>query len=571
MGRPAAGRLAVAPTDTAPAFAGWLDDFCASYYRHRPVTATYAGIHEYDDRLPDYSDNGVADVLNDATTLLARLAGLPPEQLSVEQRLDRRVAEGFLRTQLWEYDSPHFRWSNPSLYTGEAIFGVISLLLQEQTPIGQRLDLVTARLNAIPTLLEQADVSVCGAPAAWVGRARRESHAAQRYLLRDSLDQYLAEHGVEHAGLRSAADEAIGAFVAFDRFLEQDLLPHATDVYDCGAEAFGMLLRDAHFLDTDAAGLEAKALAQMEAAEAALMAGAARFGTDDWQAALAGLADVHPTAEQFPGRFPELWAASRAAVREHDLVTLPDWPVQFLSQPAWVKPTAPALYFIPYRMPAPFDRPTGGVQYIPSVPSDPAAQERLLRATNDQVIKQNYIVHHAAIGHHTQNWYAMQSASRIGQLAAVDGASRIAMLCGGTLAEGWASYATDLMDEIGFLTPLESFAQQYAQLRMAARTIVDVRLHDGRFTLDEGQRFYEERVGMSAAASRAEVVKNSLFPATGCMYLAGWDGIRRLRRAVEARDGREFSRRRFHDRLLSFGAIPGALVAETMLADTPGV
>jgi len=102
---------------------------------------------------------------------------------------------------------------------------------------------------------------------------------------------------------------------------------------------------------------------------------------------------------------------------------------------------------------------------------------------------------------------------------------------------------------------------------MAARTIVDVRLHDGRFSLDEGQRFYEERVGMSAGASRAEVVKNSLFPATGCMYLAGWDGIRRLRRAVEARDGGNFSRRRFHDRLLSFGAIPVALVAETMLAD----
>src|SRR6185295_2888021 len=121
-------------------------------------------------------------------------------------------------------------------------------------------------------------------------------------------------------------------------------------------------------------------------------------------------------------------------------------------------------------------------------------------------IKQNYIVHHSAIGHHTQNWYAMQTSSRIGQISAVDGASRIAMLSGGTLAEGWASYVTDLMDEIGFLTPLESFAQEYAKLRMAARTVVDVRLHNGRFTLEEGQRFYEERVGMSAAASYAEAV-----------------------------------------------------------------
>ena len=95
---------------------------------------------------------------------------------------------------------------------------------------------------------------------------------------------------------------------------------------------------------------------------------------------------------------------------------------------------------------------------------------------------------------------------------------------------------------------------------------MDVRLHAGRFSLAEGQRFYEERVGMSAAAARAEVVKNSLFAATGCMYLAGWDGIQLLRRQVEVHEGGAFSRRRFHDRLLSFGSIPVALVAEAMLA-----
>jgi uncharacterized protein (DUF885 family) len=70
---------------------------------------------------------------------------------------------------------------------------------------------------------------------------------------------------------------------------------------------------------------------------------------------------------------------------------------------------------------------------------------------------------------------------------------------------------------------------------------------------------------MTTAASQAEVVKNSLFPATGCMYLAGWDGIYRLRRALEAREGSAFSRRRFHDRLLSFGSVPVALIARLML------
>jgi uncharacterized protein (DUF885 family) len=49
------------------------------------------------------------------------------------------------------------------------------------------------------------------------------------------------------------------------------------------------------------------------------------------------------------------------------------------------------------------------------------------------------------------------------------------------------------------------------------------------------------------------------------MYLAGWDGIRRLRREMAAREGSDFSLRRFHDRLLSYGSVPVSLVAAEML------
>ncbi len=44
-------------TDT-PEFDRWLDDFFASYYRHRPVNATFIGVHDYDANLPDYSETG---------------------------------------------------------------------------------------------------------------------------------------------------------------------------------------------------------------------------------------------------------------------------------------------------------------------------------------------------------------------------------------------------------------------------------------------------------------------------------------------------------------------------------
>jgi len=113
-------------------------------------------------------------------------------------------------------------------------------------------------------------------------------------------------------------------------------------------------------------------------------------------------------------------------------------------------------------------------------------QARRLRATNDSVIKLNHVIHHGGLGHHVQNWYAYRAASRTGQIAAVDCASRIALFCGGTMAEGWACYATDLMEEIGFLSPLERYAQVHARMRMAARALVDIDLHRGAITLEGG-------------------------------------------------------------------------------------
>ena len=565
MGRPAARRVAQPGVESAPTFSAWLDDFFASYYRHRPVNATFVGLHEHDDRLPDYSESGVGDALADAESLLSRLRALPPEPLSQAERIDRRLAEGYLKIQRWELDSPHFRWENPSLYTGEAIFGVLGPLVASGTGDGEQVEHAIARLRATPKLLAEARDSVRRAPAAWTERARREC-AAALLLLGEGMRQCLRARTAQHADVHAAADAAMSAFSVYDAYLASEVAPWPSDAYACGEATYALLLREGHLLSESAAELEARALEHMAEAEGSLAQGAARFGAPDWQATLAGLADAHPTIERFYGRFAEVWAEARAVAEAYDLLTVPDWPVQFVQQPAWVRPAAPSLYFIPYRSPAPFDPPPHGTSYIPTIDAtDPAEQRRRLRAVNDQVIKQNYVVHHAGIGHHAQNWYAMRAASRIGQVAAVDCASRTAMLCGGTMAEGWASYVTDLMDEVGYLTPLESYAQQYARLRMAARTVVDVRLHDGRFTLEQGTEFYRDRVGMAPAAAHAEAVKNSLFPATACMYLAGWDGIQRLRRAVQAREGTTFSLRQFHDRLLSFGSVPVALVAAEML------
>ena len=50
------------------------------------------------------------------------------------------------------------------------------------------------------------------------------------------------------------------------------------------------------------------------------------------------------------------------------------------------------------------------------------------------------------------------------------------MFCGGSLAEGWACYACDLMDEVGFLSPPVRVAQQQTRVRLVARGMSNDRI-----------------------------------------------------------------------------------------------
>lgn len=556
----------------APAFDAWLDSFFEAYYRTNPVNATFIGMHAYDDRLPDFSDAGRGEALATATSLLRDLRSLPAEHCSDAQQLDRQVAEGFLEITFWESQSAHFHYSNPSVFTGEAIFGVLSLFLRDFGSVEERVDCAVARMEAVPRFLAQARGVLRQAPAPWVERARRECTGALAFLRRGIFllgDEYRAHE----ARLHRAADRAALAFVDFQHYLETDLAGRPSDDYACGPEIFDLLLRRAHFLTWDAAQIESYAQAQMVESTARLVDGAREFGVDTWPEALGLLAEYHPrSSTEYYARYPEVWDASRRLAERHKLLTWPDFPLRFVPQPHWVREAAPYLYFLFYRSPAPYDSRDRPVDYLvapiePDMPRD--EQESRLRATNDSVIKLNHVVHHGGVGHHVQNWHAFRAESRIGRIAAVDGASRIAMLSGGTMAEGWACYATGLMGDAGFLTPLERYSEHHSRLRMAARAIVDIGIHQGTMSIPQAAALYRDRVGMSEAAASSEAIKNSMFPGGAVMYLAGTDLIKNLRDTMAMRAGSDFDLTAFHDRLLSYGSLPVNLIRQHMSEESP--
>jgi len=91
------------------------------------VNATFIGVHDYDDQLPDYSTEGLQQLAREMDELLDRfeVGRVRDSAADSAERNDLLLAGNYLRQQLWELESDHFQHGNPCVYTSEAIVGVI--------------------------------------------------------------------------------------------------------------------------------------------------------------------------------------------------------------------------------------------------------------------------------------------------------------------------------------------------------------------------------------------------------------------------------------------------------------
>lgn len=562
-----------------------LDAFFEALYTLRPVDATFIGMHAHDHRLPDWSPAGheaararwqrVAKDLR-ASGHARTLATLPDDAATDWRTVDGALALSHVEVSLAELDGHHLTRGNPSLAIGEAAFSVISLITREFAPAGQRAAWLLPRLRALPRFLAGALGTLSSTPIApaWRERALREAAATERLLL-EGVPMWAASMGLaedRREALVDAAQSAAGATAAFAATLGT-LAASPVEAPAAGEGLLETCVARGHWIEASLDELRREVVAALPEHRALLAERIHAAGASSLAEVQDRLAARHPTSETFLDAFTKCWAACREASDAHDLVTWPPgWPVRYVPIPPWTRMAAPSLYYLFYRSPAPFDTVVPHEYVVaPLEGVDDTTRTRLLAAWNDSVIKLNHVVHHGALGHHVQNWYAVRAPSRVGRVAAADCASRIAMIQGGTMAEGWACYATDLMEEVGFLTGDERVAEQHTRVRMLARALVDIEFHTGRWSLADAIRCYVDEVGMTVDAARNEAVKNSMFPGTALMYWFGTQGVHAARREASARMGPAFTLREFHDRFLSHGAIPVTVIRRLMAAGGNGV
>lgn len=555
------------------AFDRWFEAFLDDYLQRRPVSATFLGAHQYDHELPDYSREADADLIDRSRVLIGQLDAIPNEGLTEAQIYDRVLARGFLELQRWETSAPFFQAGNPAHHTGEAAFSVIALFQRDAEPLAERVEAAIQRMRRLPDFLQAARQRVEKAPLLWTERAIREADAGAAYFGR-GLRLLADERGIDRPDFLRQAGETARAFEEHAAWLRAELSERRIPFQPAGTEAFDRVLHLGHFLPAEQSTEWWFDYAHAELIETTQELRELARAIDwkrTWKQQLAELQDRHPSAAKYYQSFGEIWERCRQQATDAELVTWPDIPIVFEPIPRSDRDAANGLTYPAYRGLPPFGIQALDRYFVPPCEPDmpPEEQETVLRGANDARIKLHHVIRNAGLGRHVQSSRGLQAQSRVGQMAGVRCATRGAMLCGETLTEGWMHYSAELMEEIGRLTPLERLSEAHTRVLIASRAVADSAIHSGEFSVERAARFYRDEAGLPATAALHEAVNNSMFPGHGVAALAGIAMIDELRRQLEDREGPSFTLKSFHDRFLSYGAIPVTLIAASMLGAGP--
>lgn len=131
--------------------------------------------------------------------------------------------------------------------------------------------------------------------------------------------------------------------------------------------------------------------------------------------------------------------------------------------------------------------------------------------------------------------------------------------------EGWALYAERLGKEIGFYSDtLSDFGRLTQEAWRAARLVVDTGIHSMKWSRDQAIKFLKSNTAITEQDVTSEVDRYIAWPGQALAYKIGQIRVSHLRNKAEKLQNARFDLRKFHDELLSDGALPLDLLEKKM-------
>ena len=554
-------------------FAKLARDYLDEQAERHPEAATELGDHRFDGHLADLSAGALAAERQALERWAVATSALETAALTPEHQVDAAMLANDVARRIFELDELREHTWNPLLANpGRAIY---QLLARDFAPLPSRLASVAGRLAEVPAVLASARQLLGPMP-----RVHLETAVAQFSgtitLVTKVIDTALRDapgRDGDIARVRPAALEALSRHRSWlSARLDEAAAGDGFADPRIGAARFARKLSLTLNTQADADDILARAHADLDRVSeeiASLAAGIAGTSSPSVRGSGPGQApaDGDPVVREVLGRLAadapddrsilalgrDALAAQTAFVRENQLITLFDDPVEVIEMPEIDRGVAVAYC----DSPGPLETaPAPTFIAISPTPADwpPARVASFYREYNRHMVH-NLMVHEAMPGHYVQ----LQHSRRFtGSATAIRAALR-----SGSFVEGWAVYAELVMAERGYPGEGDPRAVRMQQLKMQLRMIInailDARVHGQGMTEAEAMALMTGRGYQEEGEAAGKWRRALLTSAQLSTYYVGYSEVADLAGELRAaRPGQPDQA--IHDRMLAHGSPPVRLL-----------
>ena len=338
--------------------------------------------------------------------------------------------------------------------------------------------------------------------------------------------------------------DILPAVARYRDFLQTEYIPRsrsstALSALPKGADCYRARVRQYTTSDLDAQAVYQLGLRQVSAIEAEMLPIARRsFGTTD----LPGLMERLRSDSQYTFRSREeiIRTAERAVARAK--AAMPKWFGRLPKADLIVDPCLP------------FEEKSGCPNsYVPSTSDGKRPGRWRINAANEppqpRAPLEGTAFHETIPGHHLEGALSQERP---------DAHPITRYLFFSAFSEGWALYAERLAIEMGvYSTDLDLIGELGGgQAFRAVRLVVDPGLAVLGWPREQAVEYMLAHTPLSRGDVESEVDRYIANPGQATAYMVGRLEIEKLRRAAEARLGKDFDIREFHDRVLERGSVP---------------
>ena len=545
-------------------------DYIEQYLRANPEDATELGDHRFDGQLTDYSSEARAKDLATQKEFRDKLNSIDGSHLTGANNIDFRILKENIDYKIFQDEELKEPEWNPLVYMQSLANSLYLLVARDFASPEKRISNLRQRMEKIPRVIAQAKANLQHPPRVHTETAIEQTQGAIS-LVREGLAPLLDQSPRMKKELGSLQAKTAAALEDYKKWLQNDLLPRSDGNFRLGAEKYRKKLRFALASDLPMEEIMKRAKADLDQTQIAIYETALPlykkyFPKADNQtlgdkhkvtaAVLDKLAEQHPNDATVVDFAKKITAEATDFVEQHDLVTVPNVPLDVIAMPEFKRGVAIAYCDAP----GPLEKSGKTFYAVAPTPKDWSKErkESFFREYNNYMIR-DLTVHEAMPGHflqiaHANEFHAPTLVRAIFQ--------------SGTFVEGWAVYTEQMMAEQGYGGPEVKMQQLKMRLRAICNAILDQSIHAGNMSEKEALDLMTKEGYQQEGEAVAKWKRARLTSAQLSTYFVGATEHLDLRAAEQKKLGNDFNLKKYNDQVISYGSPPVKYVRELMLQGT---